>query len=122
MTSGPLVICSTPPLMKISPSPAFMARLAWTMLDNPEEQSLLIVSPGTVQGNPARRAAILATFLLSSPAWLAHPIITSSIFSACKPGVCSTKDRMTCARRSSVLIEDRVPLNLPKAVLSPFTI
>jgi hypothetical protein len=37
------------------------------------------VLPPTVVGKPANKAAILATFLLSSPLWLAAPAITSSI-------------------------------------------
>src|SRR5690554_589768 len=68
ITHGPRVICSTPPEINRSPSPALMALLAATIADIPDEHKRLIVSPGTENGKPAKRDDMRATFLLSSPA------------------------------------------------------
>ncbi len=65
------------------------------MVDMPDEHNLLTVSPGTVQGNPARSEPILATLRLSSPAWLAHPMMTSSYASLGISVFFSARDFMT---------------------------
>jgi hypothetical protein len=72
-TQGARVIDSTPPAMIMSASPASTARSAAIAASRPEPHSRLMVAPGTVTGIPASRPAILATFLLSSPAPLASP-------------------------------------------------
>ncbi len=56
-----------------------MARAAWATAASPEAQSRVTVSPATEGGSPAKSAAIRPTFRLSSPAWLAHPRMTSAI-------------------------------------------
>ena len=63
----------------ISASPAAMARAALAMASMPEPHSRFTVAPGTSTGRPASSTPILATFRLSSPAWLAAPQYTSSI-------------------------------------------
>ncbi len=70
---------STPPAMMTSASPHLMARAAIPTASNPEPHRRLRVVPGTECGNPASSSAIRATLRLSSPAWLAHPRITSSM-------------------------------------------
>ena len=47
ITQGPRVMCSTPPAIKRSPSPALIALLACEIGDKPEEHNRLTVSPGT---------------------------------------------------------------------------
>ena len=54
-----------------------------------------------VSGSPASRAAMSATFRLSSPAWLAQPRITSSTAPA-SPGCRARSARIGIAARSSV--------------------
>ncbi|MNG14612.1 hypothetical protein D3C84_983790 [compost metagenome] len=61
-------MCSTPPAIKISPSPDLIALDAPIMADIPDAHKRLTVSPGTVTGNPANNDAIRATLRLSSPA------------------------------------------------------
>src|SRR2546427_3535302 len=58
---------------KTSPSPALIARAAALIAESPEEHRRLKVTAATETGRPARRAAIRATFRLSSPAWFAQP-------------------------------------------------
>ena len=67
-TNGALVIDSAPPAMQMSASPAAIARAAEQIASMPEPHSRLTVAPGTSTGRPASSTAILATFLLSSPA------------------------------------------------------
>ena len=122
ITKGPLDMCSIPPAINTSPSPALIARFACTTADIPDEHNLLIVSPGTVYGNPAKSSAIRATFLLSSPAWLWHPSITSSIASLGRFGYFSSKALMGIAAKSSALTCAKAPLKLPIGVLIASTI
>ena len=75
---GARVICSTPPAMYISPAPSFIALEALIVAAIPEAHKRFTVSPPIVSGKPASSKDILATFRLSSPAWLAQPKITSS--------------------------------------------
>ena len=76
---------STPPATTRSASPARTARAAIATASAPEPQRRLTVDPGTVSGRPASSRAIRATLRLSSPAWLAQPMTTSS-----------TADQSTC--------------------------
>jgi len=78
-TNGARVIDSAPPARHTSASPAAMARAAQAIASIPDPHSRFTVAPGMSTGRPASRPAILATFLLSSPAWLAAPQYTSSI-------------------------------------------
>jgi len=73
MTKGARDILSTPPASNNDASPALMARPAIATASRLEPQRRLIVVAGTVTGKLASSAAILATFLLSSPAWFAQP-------------------------------------------------
>ena len=70
ITNGERLMLSTPPAMKTSPSPAEIAWNAESTVCMPEPHKRFRVCPGTVTGRPASRSAILATFRLSSPAWL----------------------------------------------------
>ena len=85
------------------------------MACKPEAHKRLTVFPATVTGKPASNAAILATFLLSSPAWLAAPIYTSSTIAASIP-VRATIARITNAARSSGRTEDNTPPYRPIGV------
>ena len=48
ITQGPRVMLSTPPAIKIFPSPDWMARAALITADIPEAHKRFTVSPGTV--------------------------------------------------------------------------
>ncbi len=78
-TYGARVMLSTPPATKASPSPALIACAALAIACSPDPHSRFTVWPGTSIGSPASSTAIRATLRLSSPAWLVHPRITSSI-------------------------------------------
>src|SRR5207245_10176216 len=73
IANGARLMLSTPPATKTSPSPALIARAAALIAESPEEHRRLKVTAATETGKPARRAAIRATFRLSSPAWFAQP-------------------------------------------------
>ena len=72
-TNGARVIDSLPPATAMSRSPAAIARAASLTASMPEPHSRFTVAPGISTGRPASSTAIRATFLLSSPAWLAAP-------------------------------------------------
>jgi hypothetical protein len=57
----------------MSASPLAMARAALAIASIPDPHSRFTVAPGISTGRPASSTAIRATFLLSSPAWLAAP-------------------------------------------------
>ena len=116
ITQGPRVMFSIPPDINKLPSPAFIALCAFIIADIPEAHNLLIVSPGTEYGSPASNKAILAIFLLSSPAWFAQPKITSLIFEGLILFL-ETNSFNGMAAKSSVLISFRVPPKFPKGVL-----
>jgi len=59
---------STPPAMKVSPSPALIACAALAAAWSPEPHNRFTVWPGTSTGSPASSSAIRATLRLSSPA------------------------------------------------------
>ena len=82
ITNGARDIDSTPPARIRSASPAAIERYARPMASIPEPHKRLIVVAGTENGTPASKVAILATFRLSSPAWLAQPKNASSMLSA----------------------------------------
>jgi len=67
ITNGALLMLSTPHAIISSASPQAMV-LALSIIDcRPLAQSLFTVFPATLTGKPASKAAIRATFLLSSP-------------------------------------------------------
>src|SRR2546430_581261 len=99
---------STPPATNTSPSPVLMARAAALIAERPEEQRRLKVRPATETGKPARRAAIRATFRLSSPAWFAQPRYTSSTRAGSTPARRTTSPTTSAARSSG-----RTSLNAP---------
>ena len=68
ITKGALDILSTPPAITISASSVRMARAAAVNASRPDPHKRFTVAPETNVGKPERRSAILATFLLSSPA------------------------------------------------------
>jgi acetyl-CoA acetyltransferase family protein len=88
----------------------------------PEAHSRFTVSPGTVTGRPASSDAIRATLRLSSPAWLAQPMITSVTRDGSSFGLRLINSAMTCAARSSARTSLRPPVRLPTAVRTPSTI
>src|SRR6058998_2188777 len=107
---------STPPAMKISPSPALIACAALATAWSPEPHSRFTVWPGTSTGRPARRSAMRATLRLSSPAWFVQPRITSSIVSGSTP-VRSTSALIGMAARSSTRTDASEPPCFPTGVL-----
>src|SRR5437762_10834574 len=100
---------STPPASITSPSSALIARAAALIAARPEAQSRLNVTPATETGKPARRAAIRATFRLSSPAWFAQPRYTSSMSAESRPARRTTSPTTTAARSSG-----RTSLRMPR--------
>ena len=107
---------SAPPAKYTSPSPALMARLASMMLCSPLAQSRFTVVPGTVTGRPASNAAMRAVLRLSSPAWLAAPIITSSMAFLSTDGLRRINSRNTKAAKSSGRTLLSAPPNFPIGV------
>ena len=95
-----------------------MALAASIILCKPLAHNLFTVLPPTVDGNPANNAAILATFLLSSPAWFAAPAITSSITLTSIFGLRVMIDFITRANKSSGLILLNLPPYFPMGVLT----
>jgi hypothetical protein len=91
---------STPPATTTSASPQRIMRAASTMALSDDAQRRLTVMPGTCSGSPASSAAMRATLRLSSPAWLAHPRMTSSTVAPSMPAR-SMAVRMAIAARSS---------------------
>src|SRR5579883_892658 len=85
------------------------------MASSEEPQSLLIVVAGTRSGKPASSAAMRATLRLSSPAWFAQPIITSSIRSGSTPAR-ATASLMTRPAISSGRTSFNAPPYLPNGV------
>src|ERR1019366_2870655 len=69
---------STPPAITREFSPVLIARAAAETASMLEPHNRFTVVPGTVCGRPASNSAMRATLRLSSPAWFAHPKITSS--------------------------------------------
>ena len=117
ITYGARVMLSTPPAMNTSPSPALIACAALATACNPEPHSRFTVCPATSTGNPARSEAMRATLRLSSPAWLVHPRITSSIERGSMPER-STTALIGIAARSSARRPARLPPCLPTGVRS----
>src|SRR5690554_772229 len=106
---------STPPASTRSISPARMARKAVPTASISEPHRRFMVVPGTDAGSPASSADMRATLRLSSPAWLAQPMITSSIAVGSSSGACSSTALNTWAARSSGRTPDRVPPKRPMA-------
>ncbi len=93
---------------------------ASTVALKPDAHKRLTVWPGTVIGKPAINEAIRATLRLSSPAWFAQPIITSTTLLKSTDGFFTINSFKTNVAKSSVLIVDNVPPKFPMAVLTPF--
>lgn len=85
-TNGARLIDSVPPATTRSASPTAIWRAPIATASRPDPQSRFTVVAGTLTGRPASRAAIRATFRLSSPAWFAQPSSTSSISAGGRPG------------------------------------
>src|SRR5437870_1368493 len=98
---------STPPATNTSPSSALIARAAALIAASPDAQSRLNVTPATVTGKPARRAAIRATFRLSSPAWFAQPRYTSSTSAGWRPARRTTSPTTRAAREEGIRCRPR---------------
>src|ERR1700674_2743848 len=71
-------IDSTPPATKTSPSPAITRCAAMAIVCKPDEQKRLMVIPGTLTGQPARKAICRAILEPVAPSGNAQPIRTSS--------------------------------------------
>src|SRR6516165_6487599 len=115
-TNGARVIDSVPPAKQTSASPAAMARAASAIASIPDPQSRLTVAPGICTGSPASSTPIRATFLLSSPAWLAAPQYTSSICAGSSQELRVISARITSAVRWSGRTPASDPLILPTGV------
>ena len=115
-TNGARVIDSVPPARQMSASPAAIARAASEIASMPDPQSRFTVAPGISTGSPASSTPIRATFLLSSPAWLAAPQYTSSIRAGSSHGFLAASARITSAVRWSGRIPASAPLILPTGV------
>ena len=68
------------------------------------------------------KEAILATLRLSSPAWFAQPIITSTTLLKSTDGFFAINSFKTKVAKSSVRTVDKVPPKFPIAVLTPLMI
>lgn len=102
-----------------SASPVLIARAAIATASRPDQQGRLMLAPPMVSGSPASSADIRATLRLSSPAWLAHPMITSSTAAGSSEGADAMTARITSPSRSSGRIAASAPPYLPMALRSP---
>ena len=100
MTQGARVIDSTPPATTSLAAPVWISRQALTTACIPEPHSRFTVWPGTSTGNPASNRPMRATLRLSSPAWLAQPMTTSSTSLGCTPARRTASARTVAARSS----------------------
>ncbi|MNY24740.1 hypothetical protein D3C86_1584780 [compost metagenome] len=116
ITNGALDIDSTPPATINSISPEAIALNALPTASKPEAHNRLYVTPGTDTGTPANRPAIRATFLLSSPAWLAQPSMISSINAGLSSGLLLSREEMGTAAKSSALTGASDPPKRPMGV------
>ncbi|MDT4865984.1 hypothetical protein FQZ97_1008150 [compost metagenome] len=107
---------STPPAMASSISPLAMARKAVPMASMPEAQRRLRVTPGTLSGTPASNKAMRATLRLSSPAWLAQPMNTSSTAVRSSCGLRSISAFSGTAAKSSARTGAKPPPKRPMGV------
>ncbi len=107
---------STPPASTMFISPDFMARAALIIASIPEPHSLLMVVPGTDVGKPAKSDDMRATLRLSSPAWFAHPNITSSMAAGSNCGFSLSTDLIGMAARSSGRTLESAPAYRPMGV------
>ncbi len=82
----------------------------------PEPQSRFTVAPGISTGSPASSTPIRATFLLSSPAWLAAPQYTSSISAGSSQGLRASSALIASAVRWSGRTPASDPLIFPTGV------
>ena len=107
---------SIPPATTISASPALIRSAAMLTQLRPEPQTTLIVTAGVSIGRPALIEACLATFC-PSPAWITHPISTSSTISGLTPARLSAS-LITIEPSSAAGVLLRAPPILPIAVLT----
>src|SRR5580765_8574082 len=92
------------------------------MACRPDEQKRLTVTAEAVTGIPARRLAILATFMPCSASGIAQPMITSSMSPGSMPGARLSASAMATAPSSSGRVPRSVPAGaLPDAVLTAET-
>ena len=109
MTKGARVMLSTPPASIRSASPLLIARAAVPTASRPEPHSRFTVPPGTEAGRPASSAAMRATLRLSSPAWLAQPMMQSSTASQSTEAFRAISARSGMAPKSSVRTSRSAP-------------
>ena len=109
MTNGARDMLSTPPAITREFSPVLIARAATEIASMLEPHSRFTVAPGTVCGRPASNSAMRATLRLSSPAWFAHPRITSSTALQSTEELRSIRALIGIAARSSARTEDSAP-------------
>ena len=118
ITKGARLILSTPHAIISSASPQAIALDASIIACSPLAHSLFTVMPATVTGNPASKADIRATFLLSSPLWLAAPAITSSIAFTSILSLRFSSALITTASKSSGRTPLKAPAYFPTGVLT----
>ena len=106
---------STPPAMTMSYWPETMPAAAkWTACcEDPHWRST--VTPVTVSGKPADRAAVRAMSPVCSPAWVTQPQMTSSTSAGSTPAV-FTRSSRTWADRSAGWTPDSTPSRFPVGV------
>jgi len=93
------------------------------MACSPDEQNRLIVTAEASVGMPARKLAILATFIPCSLSGMAHPRMTSSTSTGSIPLARDNASVITVAAISSGLVVRSIPLGaLPTAVRTADTI
>src|SRR5271165_6675642 len=115
ITKGARVMDSTPPAMASSISPARMARAAAATASNPDAHKRFSVTPGTCAGSPLSSKAMRATLRLSSPAWFAQPMNTSSTASP-MAALRTTSCLIAAAARSSARTRASAPSKRPMGV------
>ena len=107
---GIMDIDSVPPATMISAPPLMMRSAAMAIACSPDEQKRLMVIAETSTGNPARSAAMRATFIPCSASGMAQPRITSSISLVSTCGTRSSAPLMATAASSSGRVARSVPL------------
>ena len=120
---GIIDIVSSPPPIATSALPVLMRSAAIAIDCKPDEQKRLIVIALVSTGSPARMAAARATFIPCSASGIAHPMITSSISDASRPGTRASASLITAPPISSGRVFRNVPFGaLPTAVRTADTI
>src|SRR5271168_2194833 len=118
-----MVIDSVPPATITCADPPRIRSAAIAIACKPEEQNRLIVIAEVSIGNPARSAAIRATFIPCSPSGIAQPRITSSISLASNTGTRASASLIASAAKSSGRVARNDPLKaFPTGVRTEETI